>query len=379
MLVPEGGVLAASSGIPDAYGRALARVGATVLRALEGLEAAERRLHPPDIPQLRGALAPARERLVPALRAFEKDRVPEGLAPFHDQLVEAAAHAERALEAFLDDAPRDLLVARILEAMRERCRAQRALYPLRQALPPVGRYFVEPPFHGRLDALDPDPPDGVSVGIHEAPGQPSPDGRGGFVLYVPESYDGSEAWPLVVALHGGNGHGSEFLWTWLREARGRRFLLLAPTSRGPTWSLDAPASDGAALGSMIEFARERWRVDEKRVLVTGLSDGATFALLWGLAEGSPSTAIAAVAGVLHPANFALGNLDRARGRRIYLAHGKLDWLFPVSLARLCREALARAGADLVYREIEDLSHTYPRDENDRILAWFDPALALPAA
>jgi len=27
--------------------------------------------------------------------------------------------------------------------------------------------------------------------------------------------------------------------------------------------------------------------------------------------------------------------------------------------------------------VEDLSHTYPRDENDRILTWFDPDLALP--
>jgi len=125
--------------------------------------------------------------------------------------------------------------------------------------------------------------------------------------------------------------------------------------------------------------RERWRVDETRILATGLSDGATFALLWGLAEGSPATAIAPVSGVLHPANFALGNLERARGRRVYLAHGSLDWLFPVSLARLARDALADAGADLVYREIEDLSHAYPREENDRILAWFDASLALPAA
>jgi phospholipase/carboxylesterase len=317
-------------------------------------------------------------RLAPALRAFENVEVPEGLAPFHAHLAEAARHAEQALEAFLDDAPRDVLVARILEAMRERCHAQRALYPLRQALPPVGRYFVERPFHRQLDRLDPDPPAGVSVGIHEAPGPEGQSGRGGFVLYVPESYDGSRAWPLVVALHGGSGHGSLFLWTWLREARGRRFLLLAPTSVGPTWSLDAPARDAAALESMIGFVRERWRVDERRVLATGLSDGATFALLWGLAEGSPATAIACVAGVLHPANFALGNLERARGRRIYVAHGALDWLFPVGLARLARDALTRAGADLVYHEIEDLSHTYPRDENDRILAWFDPSLALPA-
>jgi phospholipase/carboxylesterase len=82
--------------------------------------------------------------------------------------------------------------------------------------------------------------------------------------------------------------------------------------------------------------------------------------------------------VLHPANFGLGNLERAEGRPVRLVHGSLDWMFPVALARMASEELTRAGAELVYQELEDLSHTYPREENDRILAWFDPGLALPS-
>jgi len=50
-------------------------------------------------------------------------------------------------------------------------------------------------------------------------------------------------------------------------------------------------------------------------------------------------------------------------------HGALDWMFPVQIARMGRDALQAAGARVVYREIEDLSHTYPRDENPRILEW----------
>jgi hypothetical protein len=59
----------------------------------------------------------------------------------------------------------------------------------------------------------------------------------------------------------------------------------------------------------------------------------------------------------------------ARLRAAALVHGVLDWMFPVHTARLARQALQAAGARLVYREIEDLSHTYPRDENPRILDW----------
>jgi phospholipase/carboxylesterase len=55
---------------------------------------------------------------------------------------------------------------------------------------------------------------------------------------------------------------------------------------------------------------------------------------------------------------------------VYLVHGVLDWMFPVSTARTARDALAAAGAKVVYREIADLSHTYPRDENSGMLDWF---------
>jgi phospholipase/carboxylesterase len=73
--------------------------------------------------------------------------------------------------------------------------------------------------------------------------------------------------------------------------------------------------------------------------------------------------------VLHPRLLARGDIRQARGRPIYLVHGALDWMFPVQTARMSREALELAGARVVYREIGDLSHTYPRDENPRILDW----------
>jgi hypothetical protein len=96
---------------------------------------------------------------------------------------------------------------------------------------------------------------------------------------------------------------------------------------------------------MLRFVAERWNVDAARVCLTGLSDGGTYALLCGLGADSPFTALACVSGVLHPRNVSNGNLARARGRRVYLAHGALDWLFPVAVARM--DATRRgAGADV---------------------------------
>jgi phospholipase/carboxylesterase len=360
----------------ESYDGSVTRVGRSTLSVLRGIEAAGRWLHPPQLPALRERLAPLGSELADAVCEFAATPPPPELTELHTRMLEGAKLACRAIELFLETPPPDRAILVVLESMRAFSRAQESLYALHR-IPPIGRYFVEEAFHNRLESLDPPPPPGISVGLHHSGAADRVGARGGFCLYVPETYDGTADWPLVVALHGGSGSGREFLWTWLREARGRGFLLLAPTATGPTWSLDAPEVDARTLRSMLEYVGSRWRVDRTRVLLTGLSDGATFALLCGLMEDAPFTALAPLSGVLHPANLTNGNVQRARGRRIYLVHGALDWMFPVEIARIAHRTLADAGADVVFREIADLSHTYARDENDRIITWFDPSLTLP--
>jgi len=357
----------------SAWQERVAESGAALLNGLAALEAAFRRLHPPEIEGLRRELTPRLSALGESRDALEAFAPPPDLADLHRHWCHVVTLGGRALEGFLAPAPPEAAAPRILEAMRLHARAQEALFPFRRIFPPVSDFFFEPAARARAAELAPEPvPEACGLQVAG-----DPDGRGGFHLYVPECYDGARAWPLVVALHGGFGHGRDFLWTWLREARSRGVLLLAPTSRDTTWALHGRDLDGPALRSMIDWVGERWNVDRERVLLTGLSDGATFTLLAGLAEGAPYTALAPVSGVLHPANFANGNLARARGVRIYLVHGALDWMFPVSLAREAGDLLGQHGADVLYREVPDLSHTYPREENGRILEWLDPGLALP--
>jgi phospholipase/carboxylesterase len=360
----------------EAFADEVAALGPPLLRALDAVSQAMRQLHPPALPSIRAALTQFETPLEAAYEHFASLEPVDELHEFHAQLRDATAHALAALQGFTQGGSGPEATAHILGAMHRHARAQAILFPLRYALPPVHQYFLEPPVRSqRPVASAPDSAeDAPRVGLlnaHNDVGE-----RGGFSLYVPESYTGDPL-PLVVALHGGGGHGGDFLYTWLREARSRGFLLLAPTSRGPTWALQGPDVDAPALDSMQAFVRERWAVDPERVLVTGLSDGATYSLLYGLREGAPCTHLAPISGVLHPANFGNGNLARARERPIYLAHGRLDWMFPIRLARAAAQELEGAGAALVFREIEDLSHTYPREENDAVLRWLDPGLALP--
>lgn len=349
-----------------AFGEAVGRIGPLVLGGLDALEQAFRHLHPANFPELRSRLAPIRKALDETQTAFAETATPEPLEAFQQRLAEAAQRTAAALAGLVDPGPPEEAVLRAIGSMHQYARAQAQIYPLRDVLPPVSAFFAEPSWGDRLDSLEAREGVDARVGLFRS-GEVGE--RGGFDLYVPESYDGSEAWPLVVALHGGSGNGADFLWTWLREARCRRFLLLAPTSRDSTWSLHAPEIDGQVLRRLTEWVKSKWLVDEEHVLLTGLSDGATMTLLTGLASDSPFTHLAPISGVLHPMNAAIGNLDRARGKPIYLVHGALDWLFPVPLAQEAARVLEGANAALVYREIEDLSHTYPREENARIIEW----------
>jgi phospholipase/carboxylesterase len=52
-------------------------------------------------------------------------------------------------------------------------------------------------------------------------------------------------------------------------------------------------------------------------------------------------------------------------------HGTLDWMFPVQVARQTSEMLAAAGANVTYRELDDLSHCYPREMNAPMLQWLN--------
>ncbi len=354
----------------DAIGALLSPLLAT----LERMVWVQRHLHPPVATRLADVLAPQAEPVAGPLAALEARAWPGELEFLREPLLGVARQTLDMVAAFVQAARVSADPFDLYRAVRRFARVQEALYPLAPAFDPVSRWFLEPERRGddalverlRTGALrgDADPPVGVLHADNER------NTRGGFSLHVPETADGAAPMPLVVALHGGHGHGRDFLWSWLRETRTRGMLLLSPTSRGSTWSIMGGEDvDAAALAQAVELVAARYPVDRSRVLLTGMSDGATYALMCGLRHGMPFTHLAPACGVLHPMLLLGDGLTRARDLPIYLVHGALDWMFPVATARRARETLFAAGARLVYREPEDLSHTYPRDENPRILDW----------
>ncbi len=340
-----------------------------LLRALEHLAYTARHLHPPALPGLVSALTT----LVPELEE-SRDRLvkvtwPEDLVFYQQQLDLCCGHILAAIYGLGQALESEKGIMPAYAALRKYTLAVEALYPLSEMLRPVSRYFLEPRYREDEHLLEvlgtPDSGDTVYGIMHAANDR---DQRGGLSLYVPEYYQPDKKWPLVVALHGGHGHGADCIWNWLREARARGFILLCPSSRDATWSLMGEDKDASTLQQIVSGSCSQWNIDTERVLLTGMSDGATYTLLHGLANDEPFTHLAPLCGTFHP--MLLEVLGPINNKSVFLAHGALDWMFPVESARITRECLSAAGASVVYRELADLSHTYPRELNTDILDWF---------
>jgi len=258
----------------------------------------------------------------------------------------------------------------VLRALRNVPHAHDVLFPLARGLPPVSRFFLEPPARGNAeieDRLASTKPEGPGV-LHSggAPGT-----RGGFSLYVPEYYTRERQWPLVVALHGGSGDGFSFLWSWLPTARALGAIVISPSSIGRTWPLAGEDSDTPNIARIVESVRAQFSVDPARLLLTGMSDGGTFCYVSGLEPASPFTHIAPVSAAFHPMLAQMAEPARLRGLPSRITHGAYDWMFAGSIAREARRALVDVGARVAYDEIPDLSHTFPREACARILRWMN--------
>jgi phospholipase/carboxylesterase len=338
----------------------------SLLRSIETLGFVARYLHPPEFGEvMRMAGTPDAD-----LRA-ELPRLstwPDSFAHLRGPLQAAGDHVVAAFDALrtVESGEGDLVS--VFRALRHLPRAMEALYPLAATLPPVSDLFLDDEARAddelRARLAQPKHPDSGVFHHDNEPGS-----RGGFSFYVPETYTPDRAWPLVVALHGGSGHGRLFLWSWLREARSRGAIVVAPTALGPTWALMGEDADTPNLDRIVAFLRSRWSIDPQRLLLTGLSDGGTFCYVSGLGPASPFTHLAPIAASFHPMIASMADAERLRGLPIQIVHGRHDWMFPVELARQAQQALVAAGADVTYREIDDLSHTYAREINAPLLTW----------
>jgi len=211
-------------------------------------------------------------------------------------------------------------------------------------------------------------PTGTRTGA-EAPAGLRPLGQGGArdgYLYVPPDSGNARPSPLVVVLHGAGEDARDGLAQLRGQADGAGIMLLALSSRGPTWDfvIGGYGPDVAAIDRALGWTFSRYAVDLGRLGIGGYSDGASYALSLALSNGDLFTHVLAFSpGFVAPTG-------RVGSPRIFVSHGTRDRWLPIErCSRRIVPQLERAGYEVLYREFEG-PHVVPPRIGQEAAAWF---------
>jgi phospholipase/carboxylesterase len=218
---------------------------------------------------------------------------------------------------------------------------------------------------GRLQARPAQTPaKAAPVGLHALrPDGASSDGY----LYVPAGYRTKHPVPLVLLLHGAGEDARDGLAQLRGQADEAGLILLALSSCGPTWDSilgrGRYGPDVTAIDRALEHTFSCYAVDPARVAVGGYSDGASYALSLGIANGDLFSHVLAFSpGFLAPAG-------QTGSPRIFVSHGTQDRWLPIdSCSRRIVSQLERAGYDIHYREFEG-GHVVPPEIGRKATDW----------
>lgn len=177
---------------------------------------------------------------------------------------------------------------------------------------------------------------------------------------------GAGARALVVVLHGAGGGPASALEAFRGGFGEPGLVLVAPASKGTTWSILRSQEDAdlESVNLALGEAYQRCRIDRRRIGVGGFSDGATYALTLGVANGDLFPAIMA----LSPGGIAVA--QQVGVPRVFVSHGTLDDVLPIGRSGdAVVRRLRAAGYPVTYRRFRGGHEASPATSR-AALRWF---------
>lgn len=176
-----------------------------------------------------------------------------------------------------------------------------------------------------------------------------------FLLYLPPSYDEIEEHPLLLFLHGAGErsddnldlvkvHGPPKL---IEMGKAFPFIVVSPQCNENEWW------DAAQLSALLDHVEENYKVDRKRIYVTGLSMGGygTWALAFREADR-----IAAIAPICGGGNAIALRYAKQLTAPCWAFHGAKDGVVPLSKSEEMVEGLQRNGVEAKLTVYPDAGH-----------------------
>ena len=217
--------------------------------------------------------------------------------------------------------------------------------------------------------------------------------RSGFEywLNVPAGYDPARRYQVRFMLHGGvmrpdpqlRGDGTVRL-------AGAEQIYVSPAgwSEAPWWS-DTQVDN---LRGILDTVKRTYNVDENRVVVSGVSDGATGAYYIAMRDTTPYASFLPLNGyvlVLRSENLQIPGglfLNNLRMKPLFIVNGGRDQLYPAEAVEPSIGHMSRGGVTIEYRPQRDAGHdtswwptlkedfetfvrSHPRDPLPATLTW----------
>lgn len=193
-----------------------------------------------------------------------------------------------------------------------------------------------------------------------------------YQVFLPENYDPSENWPVILFLHGAGERGDDGLKQTqvglgrairLQSQRWPAIAIFPQVPGNESWQGIAGDVAMAALDATIE----EFAADESRVYLTGLSLGGNGTWYLGYEHTERFAAMVAVCGFVQigerfPSFLADASdpyqaiAKQLAEKPVWIVHGDADVVVTVEESRKMASALKSAGAEVHYTELPGVNH-----------------------
>ncbi|MEI8374077.1 MAG: prolyl oligopeptidase family serine peptidase [Planctomycetota bacterium] len=173
-----------------------------------------------------------------------------------------------------------------------------------------------------------------------------------YLIYLPKDYDQKESWPVMLFLHGAGERGDNLDIVKKHGPPklidgGKQFPLIVVSPQCPNGQNWEPFK----LSLLIDEITEKYKVDQDRIYVTGLSMGGYGT--WALAAHSPNRFAAIVP--------ICGGGDPSRAKKIahiptWVFHGGKDTVVPFANSQKMVDTLEKNGGNVKFTIYPEAGH-----------------------
>ncbi len=202
---------------------------------------------------------------------------------------------------------------------------------------------------------------------------------------IPADYDPSTPSPVRVQLHGGVNRRQEEERPRDRPnpIEGAREIYVLPTATADAawWHYNQVEN----ILSVLDQVKRTYNVDENRVHLTGISDGATGAYFMALKDTTPWSSFLPLIGHLRVLSSGMTGVDgelylsNLVNKPFFVVNGGRDPLYPTSSVDAYMRLLERLGVTVVYHPLPESGHSvdwWP-EERDEFEAFVESHLRDP--